>query len=115
MLFSYPFFRCHKREDPRPYYFEMSSFPETKAEKLITSTPENALTFLWYHRLQLSRVYPRAQRVDSSNYNPMTMWNVGSQMAALNFQTGDKPMQVGRRRISQSYGWEALNVSPLKS
>ena len=47
-----------------------------------------------YHRAQLSRVYPRAQRVDSSNYNPMTVWNVGSQMAALNFQTGDKPMQV---------------------
>ena len=50
-----------------------------------------------YHRAQLSRVYPRAQRVDSSNYNPMTVWNVGSQMAALNFQTGDKPMQVSGR------------------
>ncbi len=50
--------------------------------------------FLWYHIVQLSRVYPKAQRVDSSNYNPLPMWNVGSQMAALNFQTGDKPMQV---------------------
>ena len=50
--------------------------------------------FLWYHRVQLSRVYPKAQRVDSANYNPMSVWNVGSQMAALNFQTGDKPMQL---------------------
>ncbi len=50
--------------------------------------------FLWYHIVQLSRVYPKAQRVDSSNYNPVPVWNVGSQMAALNFQTGDKPMQV---------------------
>ena len=44
--------------------------------------------------VQVSRVYPKAQRVDSSNYNPMSIWSVGSQMAALNFQTGDKPMQV---------------------
>ena len=57
----------------------------------------SSLPFLRYHRAQLSRVYPRAQRVDSSNYNPMTVWNVGSQMAALNFQTGDKPMQVHMR------------------
>ena len=53
-----------------------------------------------YHKAQLSRVYPRAQRVDSSNYNPMTVWNVGSQMAALNFQTGDKPMQVSVYTLS---------------
>ena len=45
---------------------------------------------------QLSRVYPKAQRMDSSNYNPMPMWNTGSQMAALNFQTGDKPMQLNQ-------------------
>ena len=50
--------------------------------------------FLWYNEVQLSRIYPKAQRMDSSNYNPIPMWNIGSQMAALNFQTGDKPMQV---------------------
>ena len=44
----------------------------------------------------MSRVYPKAQRMDSSNYNPMPMWNTGSQMAALNFQTGDKPMQLNQ-------------------
>lgn len=73
---------------------EMSSFPETKAEKLMLSSHENIAMFLWYHYAQISRVYPKAQRVDSSNYNPVGIWNVGSQMAALNFQTGDKPMQV---------------------
>jgi hypothetical protein len=50
--------------------------------------------FLWYNEIQLSRIYPKAQRMDSSNYNPIPMWNIGSQMAALNFQTGDRPMQV---------------------
>ncbi len=73
--------------------------------------------FLWYHVVQLSRVYPKAQRVDSSNYSPVSMWNVGSQMAALNFQTGDKPLQVGGRgregekgRVYQLYlpKWDSL-------
>jgi len=69
---------------------EMSSF----SEKMLNTSLESSQMFLWYHQVQLSRVYPKAQRVDSSNYNPVPMWNIGSQMAALNFQTGDKPMQV---------------------
>lgn len=35
----------------------------------------------------LSRVYPKGQRIDSSNYNPVPFWNVGCQMVALNYQT----------------------------
>eukprot|EP00095_Tigriopus_kingsejongensis_P002053 maker-scaffold254_size236139-snap-gene-1.12 protein:Tk02053 transcript:maker-scaffold254_size236139-snap-gene-1.12-mRNA-1 annotation:"1-phosphatidylinositol -bisphosphate phosphodiesterase gamma-1" len=81
---------------------EMSSFPETKADKLMTNSAENIRMFIWYHYVQLSRVYPKAQRVDSSNYNPMPMWNVGSQMAALNFQTGDKPMQLNCAKFMQN-------------
>lgn len=72
---------------------EMSSFSE---KMMVTNLSEVKFCqmFLWYHVVQLSRIYPKAQRVDSSNYNPIPMWNIGSQMAALNFQTGDKPMQV---------------------
>lgn len=83
----------YQKRDHRVYQ-EMSSFPETKAERWMFSNIENSQMFLWYHQVQLSRVYPKAQRVDSSNYNPIPIWNVGSQMAALNFQTGDKPMQL---------------------
>ena len=81
---------------------EMSSFPEAKAEKLMVNNVEQAQMFLWYHDIQFSRVYPKAQRVDSSNYNPMPMWNVGSQMTALNFQTGDKPMQLNQGKFLQN-------------
>ena len=42
--------------------------------------------------------------MDSSNYNPMQMWNVGSQMAALNFQTGDKPMQLNQAKFALNGG-----------
>ena len=85
-------------------YCEMSSFPETKAERFMFSSLENSQMFLWYHEVQLSRTYPKAQRVDSSNYNPLPMWNVGSQMAALNFQTGDKPMQLNHAKFMQNGG-----------
>ena len=32
------------------------------------------------------RTYPKGSRVDSSNYNPLVMWNAGLQMVAINFQ-----------------------------
>ncbi|XP_076470498.1 1-phosphatidylinositol 4,5-bisphosphate phosphodiesterase gamma-1-like [Babylonia areolata] len=81
---------------PGPFY-EMSSFPETKAEKFVNK--HKARFFLKYHRTQLSRVYPKGQRVDSSNYDPVPLWNCGSQMLALNYQTPDRPMQLNQGRF----------------
>uniref|UniRef100_A0A672G1F3 1-phosphatidylinositol 4,5-bisphosphate phosphodiesterase gamma n=1 Tax=Salarias fasciatus TaxID=181472 RepID=A0A672G1F3_SALFA len=78
----------------RACYRDMSSFPETKAEKF--ATRGRGKRFLQYNRRQLSRVYPRGQRLDSSNYDPMPMWLCGSQLVALNFQTPDKPMQLNQ-------------------
>lgn len=40
-----------------------------------------------YNKQQLSRIYPKGTRVDSSNYMPQLFWNVGCQLVALNFQT----------------------------
>lgn len=81
-------------------FCEMSSFPETKAEKLICQQ-ENSF-FLKYHQVQFSRVYPKGQRIDSSNYNPIPMWNSGSQMVALNYQTPDKPMQINTAKFKEN-------------
>lgn len=83
-------------------FYEMSSFPETKAEKLFLI--EKADLFLKYHRNQISRVYPKGQRLDSSNYNPVPFWCVGSQMCALNFQTPDKPMQLNQAKFMDNGG-----------
>ncbi|KAL4717425.1 hypothetical protein ACJJTC_000574 [Scirpophaga incertulas] len=83
-------------------YNEMSSFPETKAERLICQQ-ENSF-FLKYHTIQLSRIYPKGQRIDSSNYNPIPFWNSGSQMVALNYQTPDKPMQINMGRFKENGG-----------
>ena len=35
---------------------------------------------------QLVRTYPKGTRFDSSNYDPVQMWNCGIQLVALNFQ-----------------------------
>lgn len=78
-------------------FYEMSSFPENKAEKLICQQEKKF--FLKYHQVQFSRVYPKSQRIDSSNFNPINIWNCGSQMVALNFQTGDKPMQLNQAKF----------------
>ena len=47
-------------------------------------------------------MYPKGTRLDSSNYDPQPMWNAGSQMVALNFQTGDKPMQLNEGKFMQN-------------
>uniref|UniRef100_A0A671MHZ8 1-phosphatidylinositol 4,5-bisphosphate phosphodiesterase gamma n=1 Tax=Sinocyclocheilus anshuiensis TaxID=1608454 RepID=A0A671MHZ8_9TELE len=78
----------------RACFRDMSSFPETKAEKYVNRI--KGKKFLQYNRLQLSRIYPRGQRLDSSNYDPLPMWLCGSQLVALNFQTADKPMQMNQ-------------------
>nr|XP_023694872.1 1-phosphatidylinositol 4,5-bisphosphate phosphodiesterase beta-1-like isoform X2 [Paramormyrops kingsleyae] len=71
--------------------YQMSSFVETKALEQLTKTP---VEFVEYNKLQLSRLYPKGTRVDSSNYMPQVFWNAGCQLVALNFQTIDLPMQL---------------------
>lgn len=66
-------------------YNEMSSFPENKAEKLMCHQEKEF--FIRYHQVQFSRVFPKGQRIDSSNYSPIAIWKTGCQMAALNYQT----------------------------
>lgn len=53
------------------------SFSETRAQHLVHHQAERFLTF---NQRQLSRIYPSAYRIDSSNFNPQTYWNVGCQL-----------------------------------
>ncbi|XP_068195380.1 1-phosphatidylinositol 4,5-bisphosphate phosphodiesterase beta-2 [Antennarius striatus] len=71
--------------------YVVSSFVETKGETMISKT---AVEFVEYNKRQMSRIYPKGTRMDSSNYSPQPFWNVGCQMVALNYQTMDFPMQL---------------------
>ncbi|KAG8522670.1 1-phosphatidylinositol 4,5-bisphosphate phosphodiesterase beta-3, partial [Galemys pyrenaicus] len=107
-------FKSFEAARKRNKCFEMSSFVETKAMEQLTKSP---MEFWWevdsvrgqrgagrarvaltanlrYNKQQLSRIYPKGTRVDSSNYMPQLFWNVGCQLVALNFQTLDVPMQL---------------------
>uniref|UniRef100_A0A674D4N1 Phosphoinositide phospholipase C n=1 Tax=Salmo trutta TaxID=8032 RepID=A0A674D4N1_SALTR len=79
---------------PANYVEEISPSAVEPDRSVRPSTLERG--FLQYNRLQLSRIYPRGQRLDSSNYDPLPMWLCGSQLVALNFQTADKPMQMNQ-------------------
>jgi len=77
-------FKTFARAEERNRSFEMSSFPEDKGYNLIRDHPKE---FLDYNQRQLSRIYPRGTRFESSNFNPYIFWPVGCQMVALNYQT----------------------------
>eukprot|EP01123_Difflugia_compressa_P010552 TRINITY_DN3892_c0_g2_i1.p1 TRINITY_DN3892_c0_g2~~TRINITY_DN3892_c0_g2_i1.p1 ORF type:complete len:255 (+),score=23.42 TRINITY_DN3892_c0_g2_i1:82-765(+) len=55
-----------------------------------------------YCRKQMARIYPKGTRVDSSNYTPVTGWNMGCQLVALNFQTNDEPMWINRAKFEDN-------------
>uniref|UniRef100_A0A8C6SVA8 Phosphoinositide phospholipase C n=1 Tax=Neogobius melanostomus TaxID=47308 RepID=A0A8C6SVA8_9GOBI len=77
-------------------FYEMSSFKESKAFGLA----QNSGTSYIHHNMdKLSRIYPAGSRTDSSNYNPVPMWNVGCQIVALNFQTPSKEMHLNQGRF----------------
>ena len=70
---------------------EMYSMNETKAIDLLKQHSEE---FVNHNKRQITRVYPKGSRVDSSNFMPLIFWNAGCQMAAINLQTPDLPNQM---------------------
>uniref|UniRef100_A0A672NZG1 Phosphoinositide phospholipase C n=1 Tax=Sinocyclocheilus grahami TaxID=75366 RepID=A0A672NZG1_SINGR len=70
-------------EHSRDYhaFYEMASFKESKKG------------------LKYNRIYPAGSRTDSSNYNPVPLWNAGCQIVALNFQTPGKEMDLNQARF----------------
>ncbi|KAH7646079.1 1-phosphatidylinositol 4 [Dermatophagoides farinae] len=84
-------FRAFDMAEKRNRSFEVSSFDETQSTSLLKEQP---VDFVNYNKRQLSRIYPRGTRVNSSNFLPQVFWNSGCQMVALNFQTLDLGMQL---------------------
>ncbi|KAL2093073.1 hypothetical protein ACEWY4_010385 [Coilia grayii] len=74
---------------------EIRSFVENKIP-----AKSKSKDFLRYNRRALSRIYPKGQRMDSSNYDPYPLWLCGCHMVALNFQTADKYTQLNSALFS---------------
>lgn len=65
------------------------SLNEQTFERAILSHGKDVLRFT---QKNILRVYPKASRVDSSNYKPLMGWMHGAQMVALNMQGYDKSL-----------------------
>ncbi|KAL2085120.1 hypothetical protein ACEWY4_018440 [Coilia grayii] len=77
-------------------FYEMASFKEGKALSLADTS---ATAYVHHNMDKLSRIYPAGSRTDSSNYNPVPLWNAGCQIVALNFQTPCKEMDLNQARF----------------
>ncbi|XP_051538475.1 1-phosphatidylinositol 4,5-bisphosphate phosphodiesterase delta-1-like isoform X2 [Myxocyprinus asiaticus] len=77
-------------------FYEMASFKESKAMNLAENS---AMAYIHHNMDKLSRIYPAGSRTDSSNYNPVPLWNAGCQIVALNFQTRCKEMDLNQGRF----------------
>ncbi|KAI6189685.1 1-phosphatidylinositol 4,5-bisphosphate phosphodiesterase [Aphelenchoides bicaudatus] len=77
--------------DNRQISSELYSMNETKAIDLLKQHSEE---FVNHNKRQITRVYPKGSRVDSSNFMPNIFWNCGCQMSAINLQTPDLPNQM---------------------
>ncbi|CAL1539426.1 unnamed protein product [Lymnaea stagnalis] len=84
-------FHSFDASEKRRRSYEITSFVETQGTSLLKEFP---VEFVNYNKRQMSRIYPRGTRVDSSNFMPQVFWNAGCQLVALNFQTLDLAMQV---------------------
>lgn len=58
-----------------------------------------------YNKRQMSRIYPKGTRVDSSNYSPQPFWTAGCQFVALNYQT------MGEMMMIHILSWKCLCIN----
>jgi phosphatidylinositol phospholipase C gamma-1 len=79
----------------------MFSMAETRVEKYLRQK-DRASHLLRVNQKFVTRIYPKGQRIDSSNYDPVTMWNCGCQLIALNYQTPDRSMQINEGLFSMN-------------
>ncbi|EIN04446.1 PLC-like phosphodiesterase [Punctularia strigosozonata HHB-11173 SS5] len=100
--------------DPRHVLINIS---ETALSKLLPHSLSDLISHAERHQ---RRVYPYGLRVGSSNLDPLKFWRNGSQIAALNWQTFDRGMQMNEAMFIGSPGWvlkpgSLLGMSGIKS
>ncbi|XP_011155850.2 1-phosphatidylinositol 4,5-bisphosphate phosphodiesterase [Solenopsis invicta] len=89
-------FQSFEAAESKNIHHNMSSFSETAALNYLKT---HSVEFVNYNKRQMSRIYPKGTRADSSNYMPQIFWNAGCQMVALNFQTPDLPIQLNQGKF----------------
>lgn len=89
-------FEAGETHPPGQPVTDVCSFNETKVESMVA---KHRSRFTTYNARNITRVYPAASRVNSSNYDPTVAWNAGAQVVALNWQEHDVGMQLNHGRF----------------
>lgn len=66
---------------------DMVSLSESKMMKVIKQ--HGGSKIIGFNQKSFMRIYPKAMRIDSSNYNPVPSWCHGAQVVAINYQHFD--------------------------
>uniref|UniRef100_A0A3P8VJQ5 Phosphoinositide phospholipase C n=1 Tax=Cynoglossus semilaevis TaxID=244447 RepID=A0A3P8VJQ5_CYNSE len=91
-------------------FYEMSSFNEGKAVKL---AEESANAFIRHNVEKLSRIYPAGSRTNSSNYNPVPLWNSGCQIGTYHLLVENYVYRI-QYRVKEISEWDG-NICPCFS
>uniref|UniRef100_A0A7N5JNB1 Phosphoinositide phospholipase C n=1 Tax=Ailuropoda melanoleuca TaxID=9646 RepID=A0A7N5JNB1_AILME len=94
-------FRSFRHSRLYQQFNESNSIGESEARKL---SKLKAQEFILHTRKFITRIYPKATRANSSNFNPQEFWNIGCQMVALNFQTPGLPMDLQNGKFLDNGG-----------
>jgi Phosphatidylinositol-specific phospholipase C, X domain/Phosphatidylinositol-specific phospholipase C, Y domain len=98
----------------RAYTFKHFNQPEASIPSHVFSLSEakvvdmhesNGSALFSHNRNYLMRAYPSGMRVNSSNLEPLFLWQQGVQMAALNWQKWDKGMMLNEGMFAGEEGW----------
>jgi len=105
----------HKDKLPGGVCAQMISLSESKVLEMCRERREYLIAF---NKQQLSRVYPKGTRIQSSNMDDETVcaaWEAGCHMIALNYQTWDGAMQLNRARfaLNNNYGYVLQSKPPI--
>ena len=78
------------------------SVSERTAERIVRDQRADWIKHNYTH---ITRIYPRGFRLGSSNYNPTSLWAVGCQLVALNWQTVDEGMVLNHAMFRDTPGY----------
>eukprot|EP00095_Tigriopus_kingsejongensis_P008940 snap_masked-scaffold199_size265817-processed-gene-1.12 protein:Tk08940 transcript:snap_masked-scaffold199_size265817-processed-gene-1.12-mRNA-1 annotation:"1-phosphatidylinositol -bisphosphate phosphodiesterase epsilon-1-like" len=82
--------------------YQCSSLHESRAKTLCRKHSQRMLE---HSETQVVRVYPAGMRIDSSNFNPVTVWSCGIQMVAMNYQTSDPNLHMHNAMFAGTKGF----------
>ena len=90
------------------------SFNERTLDNLYNKDGETRALFEKHNRNHLMRVYPHGFRINSGNFNPISYWRRGVQMAAMNLQTFDVGVQLNEAMFAAGADRTGYVLKPME-